>query len=96
MRRRMSEFLLEAGYGEYAAAHRSRRWEQVAEPDGIDLVIGVAPVHMRRLAEIAPGMRSMMTQERITDPVFGNQADYLLAWEQIMDAARWLAEVIPS
>lgn len=93
MRKHMREILAEAGYGPEAAAHRSRRWDAV---DGVpDLAVGVAPVHMQRLAEAAPDVPRLLTRPAVKDPAYGDRGTYLVAWEQIMDAARWLAEVIP-
>ena len=94
MRKRMRGLMHQAGYGIQADAHRSRRWDSLRGT--ADLAVGVAPVHMKRLAEIAPGVKAIMTPEPIFDPIFGADESYLLAWEMITEAADWLASEIPD
>lgn len=90
MRKQMRELMREYGLGDRADAHRSRLLTGMSERP--DLLVGVAPVHMKRLQELAPEVPRIMTQPAIIDPVRGGPELYETAWMQILQAADWLDE----
>lgn len=97
MKKPMRELLLEQGLAtkQFTEEFRSLRWEELDDPSEIDLAIGVAPVHIKRLAEIAPSVPRMLTTPVIKDPAYGSRDGYLLALTNIRLAVQWLAREIP-
>lgn len=76
--------------------HRSRRWDELEDPERIDLAVAVAPGHMKRLAILAPDVPRMITVPAIKDPAYGPAEGYLLTLVQIKLAVEWLAQEIPG
>lgn len=89
MRPHMRRLMTEAGWGAYAEAHRSRRFaDLVLRPD---LVVGCTPTHIWKLQEAAPDVPALLTVPVISDPVFGGSEAYARTWEELLQAADWLA-----
>jgi protein-tyrosine-phosphatase len=93
MRKPMRDIMAWYGYATYADLHRSRL---LADCDRPDLIIAVAPVHMKRLEEIAPGIPRLLCDPVIPDPAFGNRTAYEHAWDCIVDAAGTLMCELPD
>lgn len=94
MRKPMREIMHAAGYGDYADAHRSRLLQDLGGRP--DLIIGVAPKHLKRLEELAPDVPRILTQPAIIDPVRGGPELYLQTWKQLRQAACWLDNELPG
>jgi len=96
MKKPMREILEREGWGGYAHKHRSMLLSDWLAEEEFDLIVGVTPVHMKRLAELAPGVPRILTEPTVKDPVRGGPAEYEEAWSQILRAAEWLDSRLPE
>jgi protein-tyrosine-phosphatase len=85
MKKPMREILERQGMSREAERHRSRLLAELEWTP--DLVICCAPVHMIRVAEILPGVASVLCHPVIPDPAFGGTEGYEKAWRLIQQAA---------
>lgn len=95
MRKHMRELMDEHGMGAslHADQHRSRLFTDMP---AADLIIACAPVHMARLQELAPDVPRHMCLPVISDPAYAGADGYKKAWDQIKEAAVYLAWYLPG
>jgi protein-tyrosine-phosphatase len=89
MKKPMRGLLAQAGYAEFAQAHRSRLIADLTECPDLCIAVGVS--QMRRLEELLPDVPRQACDPLIPDPAYGDQVSYDRAWTQILENAARLA-----
>ena len=92
MARPMRDRLTAAGHADAAEQHRSA----LLAPDPADVVVAVAPIHSRRLADSGYPGAVLALDPAIPDPAFGGEAAYETVWPMLVGAADYLSTLLPE